>query len=92
MGNHILKIYSGSYLPPNATHHVCTTHPVPGGGNFESVCATCGNPIFFQDQILPNLKKICIPCYFQKIKAGEVVESVGNVDSIIKAILAGKQN
>lgn len=91
MGKHTLKIYSGSYLPPTATFHVCTTKPMPSMGQSESVCSLCGNRIFFSDKVPDNLKKICVPCWLNYAKTHDT-ESVGNVNSLIKAHLADKRN
>ena len=86
-----IKLYPGSYIPDNATHHVCTTEPKPGGSNHEGVCATCGAKLFFQDEVPPKLIKICWDCY-EKLAQTKEVESVGNVDSLTKAVLRHLRN
>jgi hypothetical protein len=88
-GNKI-KIYPGSQLPANARFQVCVNHPVPGGNQHEAVCSKCAQPIFYQDQH-PHLTKICVTC-FLKLAKNEAVESVGNMDSIIRAALVRKRN
>ena len=85
-----LKIYPGSQLPANAEWHVCTSHHIEGVHNFKGVCSKCGNPVFFADNH-SHLTKICITCFLHYAQNHEV-ESVGNVDSIVKASLIPKRN
>jgi len=87
-----MTIYPGSFLPANATHHVCTTHPIPTGDQKESVCSQCGTKIYFSDEVPARLKKICVECYQHILEKDPQVESVGNVNSITKAHLAHKRN
>ena len=91
MNKHTLKIYPGSYLPPAAVFHVCTTKKMPCIDQSESVCSLCATPIFFSDKVPDNLKKICVPCWLDYAKTHDT-ESVGNVNSLTKAVLAGKRN
>lgn len=88
-GNKI-KIYPGSHIPANAQFQVCVIHPIPGEGQHEAVCSKCGHPIFYQD-LHPQLTKICVTCFLNLAKTQEV-ETVGNMDSIIRAALVRKRN
>lgn len=85
-----LKIYPGSHVPADARFQVCTSQPVSGSSNHESVCFKCKQPVYFSDHH-PDLTKICIPCFLNYAKTHET-ESVANMDSLVKAVLSGKRN
>lgn len=92
MLKHQVKVFPGSFLPANATHHVCSSQPMPCGADFKGTCAVCGGPVFFQDKVPDKLIKICTGCYLKLIASDPKTTSVANVDSITKFILAGQRN
>jgi hypothetical protein len=86
-----LTVFPGHSIPANTEFQVCTTHPVEGVQNYESVCCDCNCPVWFADKHHPHLKKLCIPCYLEQIKTGKF-ENIGNEFSLAIANLVKKRN